>query len=230
MTYNDWIRTGDAGKLSRFKTARSRTRAEVRRVKAQWLHDLAEKADLGRVNCSGATVWSSIRDIQRSFQGLRPVTVPLVRDDRGDVCRSSEEQSTRWSQHFQRVLNIESRFDMAVFDTLETRPIAEYLAVAPTLEELQRAISRLSNNKAPGSSGILPELIKHAGVAFRLSLLGIHIHTHIHTQTHTHTYTHTYTHIHTHTYTYTHTHTHTHTHTFDLGTPIAVGDDSSPMC
>ena len=173
VTYNDWIRTGDAGKLSRFKTARSRTRAEVRRVKAQWLHDLAEKADLGRVNCSGATVWSSIRDIQRSFQGLRPVTVPLVRDDRGDVCRSSEEQSARWSQHFQRVLNIESRFDMAVFDTLETRPIAEYLAVAPTLEELQRAISRLSNNKAPGSSGILPELIKHAGVAFRLSLLGL---------------------------------------------------------
>ena len=47
----------------------AKARAEVRRAKNRWLYSLAEQADLGRSSCNGASVWASIRTIQRSYQG-----------------------------------------------------------------------------------------------------------------------------------------------------------------
>ena len=47
------------------------------------------------------------------------------------------------------------------------------LADLHTREELARAIACLSNNKAPGESGILPEMVQHAGPGFSASLLAL---------------------------------------------------------
>ena len=69
------------------------------------------------------------------------------------------------------MLNIESRYDSSLLDSMEPRPVAEGLAELPTLDELCKAISAISNNKAPGQSGILPEMIKYAGTVFHESLL-----------------------------------------------------------
>ena len=41
------------------------------------------------------------------------------------------------------------------------------------LDELQHAICSLSNNKAAGESGILPEMVKHAGASFQDALLDL---------------------------------------------------------
>ena len=47
------------------------------------------------------------------------------------------------------------------------------LADVPTEDELARSINRLSNNKAAGESGILPEMVQHSGPAFATSLLSL---------------------------------------------------------
>ena len=67
--------------------------------------------------------------------------------------------------------NIESQFDLSVFDSLLPQPISEELAEVPTLVEICRATSRLANNKASGKSDILLEMVKNAGATFFNNLL-----------------------------------------------------------
>lgn len=173
VKYNKWVQSADASDEAAYKAARSRARAEVRRAKNRWLMDLAAKAEVGRKSYHGDTVWSSIRTIQKSFQGLRPSTATSIRSEDGDVCTSTEAQRDRWHEHFSRVLNIESQFDCDVLESLTPRDEDPTLAELPTAMELSRAIASLSNNKAPGESGILPEMVKFAGQQFNDALLNL---------------------------------------------------------
>lgn len=50
-------------------------------------------------------------------------------------------------------------------------PLCIELAEIPSMEEVRRAVGHLSNNKSPGESGILPEMIKYAGPEFFNRLL-----------------------------------------------------------
>ena len=92
-----------------------------------------------------------------------------VWNEDGHPCASAEELNARWQRHFTNVLNIESR----VFDSLRVPPVCTELADLHTREELARAIACLSNNKAPGEFGILPEMVQHAGPGFSASLLAL---------------------------------------------------------
>ena len=70
-----------------------------------------------------------------------------------------------------KALNVSSQYSSSVFDSLHARPVCHELAELPSLEELTKAITHLSNKKAPGDSGILPEMVKKAGPAFDAALL-----------------------------------------------------------
>ena len=161
--YNRWVVSGLHHDHVQFKVVRSKAPAAIRRVKNQWLTDLASQADIGREARSGNSVWSAIRNIQRSFRGLRPSPSAAVQDATGLLCISKEAQITRWHQHFQKVLNVESQYNADVLDSLRVRPVAEWLAVPPASDELEKAVASLSNNKAPGESGTMPEMTKCAG-------------------------------------------------------------------
>lgn len=171
LLYNKWVKSGLASDHALFKTARSKARAEIRRSKDRWLTGVAAEADLGRVSCHGRSVWSAIRILQRSYQGLQPTPTSAVRDEHGEMCASREAKISRWHRHFQKVLNVQSTFDPAVLSSLPQRPVVNWLADLPTLDELSKAIDSLTNNKAPGESSILPEMVKYAGPDFREALL-----------------------------------------------------------
>ena len=111
------------------------------------------------------------RAIQCCFHGLRPTPALAVKEEDGQACTSTEELSARWQGHFTNVLNVQSIFEADVFASLRIRPVRNGLADVPTEDELARSIDRLSNNKAAGESGILPEMVQHAGPAFATALL-----------------------------------------------------------
>ena len=86
LLYNRWGRSGLNDDHSRYKTARFKARTETRLAKTRWFDQVASNVDLGRKTCHGASVWSAIRTIQRSHQGLRPVTASAIRHENGVVC------------------------------------------------------------------------------------------------------------------------------------------------
>ena len=171
LCYNRWVGSKLRPDYISFKIARSQARAAVRRAKNGWLADVAEQAEATRNH--GGSAWSSIRAIQRCFHGLRPTPAMAVKKENGQACTSTEELSARWQRHFTNVLNVESVFEADVFPSLRVRPVRNDLADVPTEDELARAIARLSNNKAAGESGILPEMVQHAGPAFATSLFSL---------------------------------------------------------
>ena len=116
--YNAWVRSGLSADHGKFKLARSCARAEVRQTKERWMMTVAEQADAGRRSCNGASVWTSIRALQRCYRGLQPVPVRSTKTACGTPCLSGEEQCEQWHQHFTAVLSIESHFELSLFDSL----------------------------------------------------------------------------------------------------------------
>ena len=131
------------------------------------------QAEAGKVSCHGDSTWSAIRSIQGSYQGLRPIPVTAIRDERGSLCETAEGQCQLWEQHFTKILNIESQYDPTVFDTLLVHPVSDGLADLPTMEELDRAVKQLAHRKAASVSGVLLEMIKYAGGEFFHALLAL---------------------------------------------------------
>ena len=93
--YNQWIASGSSEDRARFRLARSKARAEIRRVKTVWLESVVAKADSGRGSCHGGSAWTAIRTIQSSFQlqDLRPVPVTTICKENGLPCTSVEAQT-----------------------------------------------------------------------------------------------------------------------------------------
>ncbi|XP_065182367.1 uncharacterized protein LOC135813077 [Sycon ciliatum] len=159
--YDLWLRTGHQNDHRAFKEARGQARAGIRRAKTTWLMEKAAVVQRGRF--SGKYVWSAIRDMQRCFGGLKPISVQAIRDTRGDVCGSVQEQRDTWHGHFSGVLNVCSTYDAEVFQQIPQREIMHSLTQPPSGEELTHALRHLKNGKAGGMSQIVPELLK-AGV------------------------------------------------------------------
>ena len=70
----------------------------------------------------------------------------------------SKRVVARWSEHFQKLLNVPGHIDHEALDNIPQR-----LDEIPTMDEMARAIAGLKDGKAPGGDGIPAEVWKHAG-------------------------------------------------------------------
>ena len=69
----------------------------------------------------------------------------------------------RWSEHFQKLLNVPGDIDHEALDNIPQRIIKTSLDEIPTMDEMARAIAGLKDGKAPGGDGIPAEVWKHGG-------------------------------------------------------------------
>jgi len=79
----------------------------------------------------------------------------------------------RWAEHFQRVLNQESKFDQSVLDEIPQWDTADALMDPIEPAEVQQAINQMSAGKSPGEDGLPVELCKTGGVHLQQKLLTI---------------------------------------------------------
>ena len=64
----------------------------------------------------------------------------------------------RWSEHFQKLLNVPGDTEHEALDTIPQRIIKTSLDEIPTMDEMARAIAGLKDGKAPGGDGIPAEV------------------------------------------------------------------------
>jgi hypothetical protein len=119
------------------------------------------------------------RDFKLFYQNLKAVHGPVhkasqaVKSKDGILLTEPPKVLNRWAEHFERVLNQESNFDMSLLGELPQYEVNGGLDDIPTLEEVQACIKQLSSGKAPGDDGILPEIYIHGGTAIANRLLEI---------------------------------------------------------
>ena len=76
---------------------------------------------------------------------------------------STEDKKERWTEHFTQLLSETSTVSDSVINTLPQRPEETCLDEIPTIQEVEKAISQIKNNKIAGPDGIPPELFTHGG-------------------------------------------------------------------
>ena len=75
----------------------------------------------------------------------------------------SKRVVTRWSEHFQKLLNVPGDIDQEALDNMPQRITMTGVNEIPTMAEMARAIAGLKDGKAPGGDGIPVEVWKHGG-------------------------------------------------------------------
>ena len=82
-----------------------------------------------------------------------------MKNDAGEMSVSEDSKQKAWLEHYQRLLNVEFDWDS---DHLSYQPPVEGLPIPITIDMVKKAISQMKAGKAPGSSGIVVEMIRVA--------------------------------------------------------------------
>ena len=104
------------------------------------------------------------------YNGLKEVWGPkqkgpvqLKSTDGMETFSDSKRVVARWSEHFQKLVNVPGDIDHEALDNIPQRIIKTSLDEIPTMDEMARAITGLKDGKAPGGDGIPAEVWKHGG-------------------------------------------------------------------
>jgi len=79
----------------------------------------------------------------------------------GRLLLTESEQNLRWKEHFEEVLNQPEPLSTPDFGDIVMADSLKVYKGNINLEEVQRAVSSLMNNKAPGVDEISAEMLKH---------------------------------------------------------------------
>eukprot|EP00664_Eupelagonemidae_sp_cell27_P009420 gene9420-8678_t len=161
----------DAARREARRTMRADQQRELRRLVAVWWE--RRLGDLHRGRCV-----PGIRAVERLERdaGLaadrRGGEELLGRD--GEVLRGHDARVERWRQHFGALFANESNADMSyISDAVPQRAVAQSLDAPPSAAEFSTAVTALKSGKASGADGIVAELIKAGGEAFRERLFDL---------------------------------------------------------
>ena len=89
--------------------------------------------------------------------------VQLKSTDGIETFSNSKRVVARWSEHFQKLLNVPGNIDLEALENIPQRIIKTSLDEIPTMDEMARPITGLKDGKAPGGDGIPAEVWKHGG-------------------------------------------------------------------
>lgn len=95
-----------------------------------------------------------------------------MRKEDGTCAMSDEDNAEVFGPHFTKVFNRnDAPVDWTILDEISQRPELTHLGEPPTPAELDRALTKLSNNKAPGASLVPPEAVKASTPEIKAALL-----------------------------------------------------------
>ena len=104
------------------------------------------------------------------YSGLKEVWGPqtkqpvhLKSSDGLEIFTDSKSVMARWSEYFQKLLNVPGDIELEVLENIQKRSVTTALDEKPTMDEMVRAIKGLKYGKAPGGDGIPAEVWKYGG-------------------------------------------------------------------
>ena len=103
---------------------------------------------------------SRAKDLNKSRKDFQPRTI-LCRDKEGMLLSEEDDILRRWAEHFDGLLNIEF-FNQNVTSQETYQAYLDTDEPIPISNEVENAIQKLKNNKAPGIDLIQAELIRKA--------------------------------------------------------------------
>ena len=142
----------------RLRKARKNLKAAVTEAKNAWIKDKWNQLNKGHLQKGTATYWQALGEIKKGLSKTASAAVKMMTKDNGTKCVSSEENSEVFRAHFDKL------FDRAPdctkdFDSLPQLNTPIGIMDVPDDKEIADACRSLKN-KAPGVSGLKPQLWK----------------------------------------------------------------------
>uniref|UniRef100_A0A8D8WVA9 Craniofacial development protein 2 n=1 Tax=Cacopsylla melanoneura TaxID=428564 RepID=A0A8D8WVA9_9HEMI len=155
----------------RYHTLRKESKKIMRRKKREALKEKIKEIDALSKENEQRKFYAAVNRMKKGFQP----TVNACRDANGEMLTNDETVLERWAQHFEELLNEDERITTV---RIEEEQITEEddMENMPTRSEIQKAIQKMKNNRAPGNDNITAELLKYGGEAVENMMLKI-IHT-----------------------------------------------------
>ena len=156
--YNRWheCRT-DVERQREYRSLRLAVRKAVRKDREAWLNAVMEEMEDSLKCHRQGDFFRKLRDLNASR--VKPTST--IWDERGHPIQTSEERLSRWKRHFEGVLNVPNTVAAEVIANVEDLATTDTTEV--TREEVEVAVRKLKNGKAPGSDEIVAELVKNGG-------------------------------------------------------------------
>ena len=147
---------------SHFKELHRNKAAEVKRAtrrdKRAFYHEKADLAESAAHRGDQRTLFKLAKElggIERRYNGV-------IKDINGNKITAEQEKVRRWKEHFQSVLNCAEPLILNEWND-ETRNECIINTAPFTVEEVERVLQNLKNNKSPGEDLITGEMCKAMG-------------------------------------------------------------------
>lgn len=144
----------------RLRTARKELQSAVSRAKNKWIVSKCKAISEASSSRGGTKeCWDVLNDLRKGLSKSRPANEKMMQKDDGSKCKTPEENAEVFRCHFEKLYGRQPSFDRAVIDNLEQQPIVQECDHLPTDDEIRKAVRKMKN-KAPGVSGLSPQLWK----------------------------------------------------------------------
>ena len=144
----------------RFKTLRAHAQKELRKIENRWWVELAEEI---QGYADGSDMHNFYESIKRAYGPINKSITPVRTVDGMNLIKDTDGILKRWAEHFSTVLNGGSPAFSSIMAEVPQSPVKAELDEIPTLQEVQRCIKTLKNNKSPGTDGIPAEVFRYGG-------------------------------------------------------------------
>ncbi|KAK3514603.1 hypothetical protein QTP70_021515 [Hemibagrus guttatus] len=153
--------------VAAYKVACRQLQQHTRSLKTAWWDRKAEELQ-------GA---ADRNDMKGFYSGLKEIWGPqkkgpvqLKSADGQEIFSDNKRVLERWSEHFQKLLNVPGEIEPEALDNIQQRTIKTCLDETPSMDETMKAIMGLKDGKAPGGDGIPAEVWKHGGTNLLVKL------------------------------------------------------------
>ncbi|PNF36727.1 hypothetical protein B7P43_G12357 [Cryptotermes secundus] len=144
------------GAVEKYREARRKEKRLHKKKKREY--DKQELIELEHLRSSNE-IRAFYQKLNKSRKDFQPRTT-LCRDKEGTILSSDEEILERWPQYFEELLNGNVSEQVEGMPIDRTQGNFETEEPAPTIKDVEQAIKKLKNNKAPGMDLITAELVK----------------------------------------------------------------------
>ena len=144
---------------ARLRTARKNLKKAVNEAKNNWVKEKCKQINDGSMQKGTGQCWKALNEIKRGLSKTAPAAEKMMTKADGTKCTSSEENADVFRQHFENLFDRNPEFSSNFSSLPQVNQVFEEDEDVPGDDEIRDACRSLKD-KAPGESGLLPQLWK----------------------------------------------------------------------
>jgi len=130
----------------------------IRNKKKTYVKSVIESVEEDQKHNNTRKMYQTVNQFKKGYQHK----FSIIRNKKGEFAKITKEKAEIWKEYFDKLLNTEEPRELIKSGNKEVSEV-EVDVEELTIEDVKEAIRNLKNNKAAGTDGIHPELIKYGG-------------------------------------------------------------------